>query len=410
MLTRGFLLVVLTLTRTLRVVAITLAVATALFLPVAGGAGHALAAEFRSGASPSIESEERIDDDLYISGGTIRVDGQVTGDLVATGGTVNADGPVDGNVNIAGGNVTVGGPVGGTVRVAAGTVTIDADVTRDVVVAGGTVRITSNAQVGQDLVVAGGTVTVDGPIGRDVRAGGGDFRLNSTVGGNVRVDLDGRLTLTDNASIDGDLIYEASSGANIADGATVAGTTTREQPAEQSTGSRVVDWILSTLLRLAWALLVGTAIVLLVPRTARIVTDTLRERPVVSLGWGVALLIAVPLLALVLVVTIVGVPLALIALGLLLLAAYLSQIVVGITLGRLLLRRTTTRIELWVAMLVGVTIVVLIRLLPIPYGWTTWVSLLIAVLAIGAIWTELTGWGRYARVPERAATAAPPPA
>ncbi|ACZ39345.1 MAG: hypothetical protein DIU58_011840 [Sphaerobacter thermophilus] len=396
--------------RSLQVFVITLAVAAALLLPVAGGTGDALAAEFRSGSSPSIGSEERIDDDLYISGGMIRIDGQVTGDLVATGGTVTAAGPVDGNVNIASGNVTVSGPVGGTVRVAAGTITIDGEVARDVVVAGGTVRITSNARVGQDLVVAGGTVTVDGPVGRDVRGGGGDFRLNSTVGGDVRLDLDGRLTLAENASIEGDLIYEAPGAANIAEGATVAGTTTREQPAGQSTGARVASWIISTLLRLAWALLVGTAIVLLIPRTTRIVTDTLRERPVVSLGWGVALLIAVPLLAVVLAVTIVGVPLALIALGLLLLAAYLSQIVVGITIGRLLLRRPTTRTGLWAAMLVGVTIVVLIRLLPIPYGWTTWVSLLIAVLAIGAIWTELTGWGRYARVPERAATAPPPPA
>jgi len=396
--------------RSLKVLLITLAAAAALLFPMAGGAGHALAAEFRSGASPSIGSEERIDDDLYISGGTIRVDGQVTGDLVAAGGTVNANGPVDGNVNIAGGNVTVHGPVGGTVRVAAGTVTIDGEVARDVVVAGGTVHIMSSARVGQDLVVAGGTVTVDGPVGRDVRAGGGDFRLNSTVGGNVRADLNGRLILTNNASIDGNLTYEADSGANIAGGATVAGTTTRVQPTQPSTSARVVSWILSTLLRLAWALLVGTAVVLLIPRTARIVTDTLRERPVVSLGWGIALLIAVPLLVLLLAVTVIGLPLALIALGLLLLAAYLSQIVVGIMLGRLLLGRPTTRSGLWVAMLVGVTIVVVIRLLPIPYGWTTWVSLLIAVLAIGAIWTELTGWGRYAREPQRAATAPPPPA
>lgn len=396
--------------RSLKAFVIMITVAAALLLPVASGAGHALAAEFRSGSSPSIDPEERIDDDLYITGGMIRIDGHVTRDLVASGGTIIVDGPVDGSVNVAGGDVTIRGPVGGTVRVAGGTITIDGEVARDVVAGGGTIHITSSARVGQDLIVGGGTVTIDGPVGRDVRAGGGDFRLNSTVGGNMRVDLDGQLTLTDNARIEGDLIYQADRGASIADGATVAGTTTREQPAEQSTGARVASWILSTLLRLAWALVVGTAVVLLVPRTARIVTDTLRERPVVSLGWGVGLLIAVPILVILLAVTIVGVPLALIALGMFLLAAYLSQVVVGITLGRLLLRQPTTRTGLWVAMLVGVTIVVLIRLLPLPYGWTTWVSLLVAVLAIGAIWTELTGWGRYRSAPDHASTAAPPPA
>lgn len=385
---------------------IVLAILAALVLPPSEPEA-ARAAEFRSGSTPTIDADARIDDDLYIAGGTVSVDGHVTRDLVATGGTITVDGPVDGNANVAGGNVTIRGPVGGTVRVAGGTVTIDSEVARDVIVTGGTARITSRSQVGQDLVIAGGTMTVDAPVGRDVRGGGGDLRINNTVGRDVRVDLDGRLTLTSNARIGGDLVYAADTQANIADGAAVAGATTYEQPVGQSTTARVFGWILSTLLRLGWALLAGTAVVLLTPRAARLVTDTLRERPVVSLGWGVGVLIIVPILAVLLAVTIVGVPLALMALGLYLLALYLSQVVVGIALGRLLLRQPATRGGLWLAMLVGVTIVVLIRLLPIPYGWTFWVSLIIGFLALGAIWTTLTGWGRYPTATGAAPAAAP---
>ncbi|MDI3339400.1 MAG: hypothetical protein QJR03_02590 [Sphaerobacter sp.] len=390
-----------------RVIVVLLVAAAAVLLPGIGGMPAARAAEFRSGPSPSLAADARVNDDLYITGGTVTVNGQVTQDLLAAGGTVTVNGPVDGNVNIAGGTVTITGPVGGTVRVAGGSVTIDAAVARDVVVTAGTATISASARVGQDLIVGSGMVAVDGPVGRDVRGGAGDLRINNTVGRDVRVDLDGRLTLGSNARIQGDLRYSADAPATMASGATVTGTTIYDRPPEESSTARVLRWLRATLLRLAWALLAGTALVLLLPRTTRQVTDTLRERPAISLGWGVGALIIAPILAILLAVTVIGVPLALILLGLYLLALYLSQVVVGITLGRVLVSgRELSRVQLWLAMLIGVTVVVLFRLLPIPFGWSFWVSLIIACLALGAIWTTLTGWGRH-RAPPSAPEAPP---
>ncbi len=48
----------------------------------------ALAADFRSGNEVTVASGEVINDDLYVAGGNLRIDGTVNGDLLAAGGTV----------------------------------------------------------------------------------------------------------------------------------------------------------------------------------------------------------------------------------------------------------------------------------------------------------------------------------
>jgi hypothetical protein len=154
-------------------------------------------------------------------------------------------------------------------------------------------------------------------------------------------------------------------------------------------------------------------LVLFFPRQTVAVTDTLRDTPLVSFGWGIVLLFLVPVLVLVLLITVVGIPIALILAALYTIALYLSQIIVGITLVRLALSRTpgwagSDRMRLWLSMLIGVPIVLLIRLLPIPFGWTFWLSLLIGIFALGAIWTALSGWGRRRRVDGQPPVAAPP--
>ena len=78
----------------------------------------------RGGERVVIGKEEVINDDLFVGGNTVTVDGTVNGDLIAGGQTVIINGKVTGNVIAAGASVTVNGEVGHDVIAAGAAVTI----------------------------------------------------------------------------------------------------------------------------------------------------------------------------------------------------------------------------------------------------------------------------------------------
>src|SRR5665647_342366 len=91
----------------------------------------ALAADPRSGSNVTIDRNEVINDDLYVTGGTLNIMGTVNGDVVAAGGTVDVSGSVTGDVIAAGGTINISGQVGESVRTTGGTVTISGPVDGD---------------------------------------------------------------------------------------------------------------------------------------------------------------------------------------------------------------------------------------------------------------------------------------
>src|SRR5687767_15870586 len=65
-------------------------------------ASPALAFDGRGGDTVTIASGETINDDLYVAGETIVVDGTIKGDLVAFGQTITINGIVEGDLIAAG--------------------------------------------------------------------------------------------------------------------------------------------------------------------------------------------------------------------------------------------------------------------------------------------------------------------
>ncbi|MBX6754625.1 MAG: hypothetical protein IRY86_10370, partial [Thermorudis peleae] len=130
--------------------------------------------------------------------------------------------------------------------------------------------------------------------------------------------------------------------------------------------------------------------------------------------WGIVVLFAGPLAAVIFAVTIVGLPVAFLITVVYLAVLYLSQVIVGLGLVRWILPgrlRGARRGPLWIAMLVGTTVLVLIRLVPLPgvvgFWWTLVLSLLIAIFGLGAFWTDVTGWGLPKPAPAATGASAP---
>src|SRR5881628_633317 len=343
----------------------------------------ASAADLRQGPSVTLGQGQTINDDIYAAGGTISIDGNVNGSVIAAGGTITVSGTVSRDVMIAGGTINVSGKVGGSIRAAGGNLTLNAPVEQDVVVTGGTVNIGSGGTIGRDLVIAGGMATVSAPVARRVTMAAGDLTLRGRVGGDVRGRVD-RLRL-DGAQIGGNLDYTSDNSVVVANGASVAGTTTRHTPTERGTGG-VAGGFLGWLRGLIGIFALGVLLLLLLPRFSTRSIDILRAEPWASLGIGAAILVVTPIVALL--VFIVGLLVGGWWLGLLLiplwiLALAIGYVVSGFLLGRLIFARLG-----WgqyhdvLALLGGLFVLTVVGLVPL-IGWL--VSLAAFVAGAGAV-------------------------
>lgn len=360
-------------------------VAIAALLKVLDSPWRAEAAEFRSGDQPAIGSGETIDDDLYIAGGTVTISGRVTGDVVIAAGEIDIPGRIDGSLQVLGGTVAIDGRVSGSVRALAGEVTIAGDVAGDVVLASGTLTVQSGGSVGRDVVAAGGDVELFGPVARDVRGSFGSLTISALVGGDVDVTADD-VRLLSRARLGGDLDYASRNDVSIANGATVAGATRQSEPERFYPGDNIIGWLGSGLFRLFCALIAGLVLVLLMPRAVASVADAARLAPLTSLLFGLVLTVILPLLFGVLLVTVVGAPVALIGFAVYFSVLYLSQVFLGLAIGRVILPSswdTAGRGYNLLAMVVGVLIVGGLRMVPLPFVGTI-IAVLTAVVGLGA--------------------------
>jgi len=320
-----------------------------------------LAFDVRSGDIVTVASGEVIDGDLYVGGGTIIIDGTINGDLIAAGRTIRVNGPVNGNIIAAGGTVDINGEVTHAVRIIGEILNISGTIGRDLLVAGNKVSIASTAEIGSDLLLGAGTARIDGLIKGDINSG---------------VE---HLTIASTASIQGKLTYISENEANIQSGAQIRGTITHQLPdvkerlavgthrlpdvKERLTPAGLWGKVIGFLM----TLVLGIVIVLLAPRRMKAVTESIRTRPWASLGWGAIILIFTPIAALIACITIIGLPLGLIALALYTITICLTQLFVGLLIGQLIIgssRRVESRAALVGALVLGLAILSLLRLIP----------------------------------------------
>jgi cytoskeletal protein CcmA (bactofilin family) len=358
----------------------------------------ASAAQFMAGASVQVPVGTTIDGDLYIAGGTVMVLGNVHGDLIADAALLNVVGDVDGSVTVVAGRVEIRGRIAHAVRALGGVVAVYGRVDGDVVAAGGVVTLVEGAAVGGDVVAAGGTLTVvnSATVDGNVRGVAANMSIEGHIGGNIRVTVD-HLQLTDGATIQRELHYRSDNSATIAPGAVVAGTTRRESLAGGVPGGQVIFWERAAIPRALLLLGLGVAILLLLPRHAIAVADGVRGAPSLALLVGIGAAVFVPITLALLTITIAGIPLALVGTTLYLAGTYLSQVFVGLALGRMVFRLRQANVRRGpnlLAMCGGVVALTGIRLLQFPYLDLV-IAAVVAVLGLGGLALAALDWTRF---------------
>ncbi|MDQ4034377.1 MAG: hypothetical protein M3153_00460 [Chloroflexota bacterium] len=350
-----------------------LAVATllaALAVNVALAQDELLGGKLRTGDAVTIGADETVDGDLYVMGGTVTVNGSVDGDLTAFGGQVLLNGSVAGDVLAAGGSVSIAGDVAGDVRTAGGQVTLNGSVGEDVIAAGGQMALQGGATVDGDLVVSGGQVTMDGAVAGNIEANAGTYNRTGTVGGTEHV---------------------------------VRGEQGRDDAEDEA--DDLADDALDAVRHFVVLLLLGAALLWLLPRLLGSAANALRERPAASLGFGVLafigylvlLVIAIVLIVVLaivfgllqlgalVVIDVVGGLLAIFVatFGFVVAVAFVADLVVGLGVARLVRRNAETGWWGSFAMLaLGVAAVVIITALPIIGGIA---KVVVVLLGLGAL-------------------------
>jgi cytoskeletal protein CcmA (bactofilin family) len=293
-------------------------------------AAPAYAMERRTGDYVSIPAGETIDDDLFVSGQTVRIDGRVRGDVYAFSKSLIVTGVIEGDLITAGAQVVLDGQVQGNVRAAGATIQLNGSVGRNVLGAAHDIQLGSNGRVGGNMIGAAESVSLIGTVDGSL-SGAGNFDLQGNVGRGAELALES-LTVGPQARIGGRLTYYADHEqtgipAGVAAGGVRFVQTQNEHQRETVRRPDQRFSAVGNILSLTW--LAGTAVVGLVllrlfPRFAAEFLAALETQPLPSLGLGVLALIGTIPVAILVGLTIIGIPISLL-MG----AGYFSGLLIG---------------------------------------------------------------------------------
>jgi hypothetical protein len=284
-------------------------------------------------------------------------------------------------------------------KVVHGDVVVRADQTaRDVVAIRGSIKVEAGAEV-RDAVAILGTVTLEpGAQAREAVAVGGDVKLGP--GAQIEKDavsVGGEVVRDAGAEIGG---QEVSVGVPALSGlASLATSKVLFGSRDETPGFVVGQTIAKFLLFFALGLLA----LALFPRRVDAVATSFVAHPWKSVLIGLLGFVAVPILAILLVATVIGIPLVPVLLVMIAAAAVLGFTALAFYIGRTLplqLRRGTTVLQL----AIGTLIVVLVTAIPF-LGGMAWVAA--SLLTFGAVLRSRFGSQSPPVLPT---TSAPPPA
>ena len=295
-----------------------------------------------------------------------------------------------------GGEVRITEAVEGPLRIIGGEVTVDAPVKGSVKVAGGNVTLGPAAVVSGDVAIAGGNVTVEGAIKGKLRAAGGNVRINGPVDGDASIAA-GKLELAPNARIEGKLRFR---GEELRQdpAAQVKGGVDQEAGVAHEHGFRwsshpqrtpaerfLHGWLWSLGLVMLAALIAAA-----LPGATQRMAAELRERPWITPLLGLVALTAIPVAAVLVMITIIGIPIGLLALIGYAALLLLGYVWVAVVVGGMLLDRVkpaTAARTAWHAGAAALAMLVLAILVRVPFvgGFVKLAALVVGVGMIVAV-------------------------
>jgi len=349
----------------------------------------ASAMKYDSDTEVLLDRSRFISDDWYVAGEQVNVFGSALQDVWVAASRAQLWGMVGQDLNLLAVEADIRGRIGDDLRIVAGDMILSPTVEGSALLVGRRIQIQRNTIFNSDLLAAGREITVEGNIQGPVKIYGETVLVNAVIAGEVHIRAE-NVSVGPEAKVMGRVTVISSKPADVDPKAYLSTPIVWRKPAgPEAAGQEVGSWFSAgqwyTRMTIFIGLMAfGLLMVLMLPGISRRYALTIRHRVWPSLGWGVFTLVALPLLALIFLVTVIGIPIA-IVLGLFyLLMMFAARLGVGYLIGLAILKPApadTGRNAL--SLLLGFSLLTLLGWVPLLGGLVNFVSIL---LGLGAIW------------------------
>jgi hypothetical protein len=333
---------------------------------------EAQATRFLSVGSEGLISDSVFNDDVFISGGKVKIESFIEGDLFAFCQELVLSDSLEGNLNSCCLVSQVLSPVGQSFRGTGLSITCNAPVGRNVLFFGRNVTIGPNAKIGRDGDVNCQKLVFQGDIDGNLNINAEEAVISGRVGGDLKFE-NGRLTIGPEAVIEGNVLYKSSTKAEISNSAMIGGEVNWEE-LEETGGhgntefalGKIFAWVFSargylllaglvSLLTLivsiiplpGWLsaifysvvfLISGNILILLTRERTKTTIRMIEEKLLPSLGLGFVIFFVVPIVSLVVLFTFIGALLGIIFLFIFGVAAFAGSVYVSTWFGAFIWR------------------------------------------------------------------------
>ena len=287
----------------------------------------------------------------FASDEDVNISKEILGDIYSVGRTIKVNDKVEGDIIVAGETIDINSKeVSGNIRTASRILNINSKNIKNITSVAQNINIDKET-IANGIYVSAEKINFKGSC-KGFYANGSTVIINGKVDGNLKVNCD-ELIIADNGEVTGEVeVYSP------------------KEPITNSKNENELKALVgfSTIISLLASLILGFVIYTVSKKFFIRTNDLLIKEPLPVVLGGMASFILVPIVSLLLFITVVGLPLGILSLIIYFIIVYLSPVVMGIILGRLILKHKNPYLQLFV----GILVVRLLSLLPMV-GAFVWV-------------------------------------
>jgi hypothetical protein len=332
--------------------------------------------------SYTLASDETVNEDLYVIGEEVIIDGIVDGDVIAFGDVIRVNGTISGDTYLMGSKVDIHANIYGNTFVFANNTTVEGLITENTYIASTFLNYSADTQ--NDMFAFFLEGTLKGSVGDDLRTVGMRSNIDSIVRGDLVLIAEDDITNEDKVTGE---IYDSARLQEIAkeQGVDIDQPFNVEIPTI-SLGHTWQTRMTTLFINFFAMLLVGFIIIMLSPVKTyqiqeRITGSTNEFLKSLAAGFIISLLIPLPLF--ILFISVIGTPAAILIIGLLIFVMVFGKIWVETAFGReILVLFKVEEYRPFKSFLVGRLLTILVNIIPIVRGFY---NAILAFVALGAV-------------------------
>lgn len=366
------------------------------------------AAIIRTDKVANINSEENINENVYLVGNEPKVLGTTNGDIVVVGNNIEVSGTTNGDVLSLGQDLIVKGTINGDVRVFGGSISIEEKIEGDLLVVGAEINLLKDAQIKGDVILIGAKVNIENNIKNHLRIISGNTFIKGKIDGTANITSE-KINILDEAEINNSLSYFSPVQAEVSDNAKINGAINFNKIDSIRENGLVQHAVVSflnfwMLFRFITTLLLTFILVYVFKIFSQKTTNNITKHFWKSILTGVATSFLIPAIIIICLISLILFPVSILLLmiyiGIFIISTSVASIALGALLKKVFLKKDNFEISFNTAA-IGVVILTLLQFVPIFGDLTRFVFI---ISSFGAIWIylyEKIRWGDQKNVLEK---------